>query len=64
MNARVTAAGRLAAPVQTLILQSVQESWPRTRLVEAMNGLITDYRNRYSGLSELPVQGDDSGPAL
>jgi len=64
MNARVTAAARLAAPVQTLILQSVQESWPRTRLVEAMNGLITDHRNRYPGLSELPAQRDDSGPTL
>ncbi len=59
MNARVTAAARLAAPVQMVILQSVQESWPRTRLVEAMNRLIADYRNRYAVASELPVQGDD-----
>jgi len=42
MNARVTAAARLTAPVQTLILQSVRESWARTRLEEAMNRLIAD----------------------
>jgi hypothetical protein len=64
MNARVTAAARLAAPAQTLILQSVQEGWPRTRLVEAMNGLIADYRHRYAGVSELPVQGNDSRAPL
>ncbi len=59
LNARVVAAARLAAPVQTLIMQSVQESWPRTRLVEAMSRLIADYRNRYGVASEPPIQGDD-----
>jgi hypothetical protein len=59
MNARVTAAARLAAPVQALIIQSVQESWTRTRLVGAMTGLIEDYRKRHASSPELPLEGDD-----
>lgn len=61
MNARVTAAARLAAPAQALIIQSAQESWTRTRLVGAMTGLIADYRNRHAASPELPLQGDEPG---
>jgi len=64
MNARVTAAARLAVPVQALIIQSVQESWTRTRLVGAMTGLIADYRSRHAVGPDLPVQGDDSRATL
>ena len=55
MNARITAAARLAAPVQALIVQCVQEGWTRTRLAGAMTGLIADYRNRHLVASERRV---------